>query len=409
MKVFRYTVLTVIMTIFLGGAAASGIETPGTIKVGDNVPAFTGRNLQGSEVDLGGIIGEKVVVLAFWSIYCKPCVEEISSLIRLQDELGGSELEVIGVNTDSELGVTRIRKFISRFEEFEKKEINYQIIFDEGGKLTKLLGIGFLPTVLTISREKKVDKIFVGFEEKSEQEIFEGIKALLPTAPAVAEEPDSQVFEVEAVISMCGFYGPDGWVGSFTGNRDLDVEVEKTAEMARMEATRLLLREALMSLGMNLAENPDATSCFRDHGVFLMEDPVDTRDNLTNLVRKLTPNALIRSLETIEDFIETEYRVFERARVDLSKLRDQLEQLNYQTSPRTVAFNVVNVSNMDQNKFEQILLQQSRYIGKIDFPTLEIYTTVETFAKEMEQMDFQGLRFFIEEITDKSIELEVWR
>ena len=87
-------------------------------------------------MDLGSIVGDKVVVLAFWSIYCKPCVEEISSLIRLQDEFGGSDLEVIGVNTDSELGVNRIRKFISRFEEFEGKDINYQIIFDEGGKLT---------------------------------------------------------------------------------------------------------------------------------------------------------------------------------------------------------------------------------------------------------------------------------
>jgi len=61
-----------------------------------------------------------VIVLAFWSIYCKPCVEEISSLIRLQEQLGGDKLEVIGVNADSELGVARIRTFISRFEEFER-------------------------------------------------------------------------------------------------------------------------------------------------------------------------------------------------------------------------------------------------------------------------------------------------
>ena len=43
------------------------------------------------------------------------------------------------------------------------------------------------------------------------------------------------------------------------------------------------------------------------------------------------------------------------------------------------------------------------------FPALEIYTTVENFAAEMEQINFQDLRFFIEEITEESIELEVWR
>jgi peroxiredoxin len=409
MKTFRFAVLTALLMIFLGTSTAAAIETPGTIKTGDPFPSFTARNLDGDEINLDGIVGKKVLVLAFWSIYCKPCVEEISSLIRLQNEFGGSDLEVIGVNTDSELGVARIRKFISRFEEFERKEINYEIIFDEGGKLTKMLGVGFLPTVISVSLDRKVDKIFVGFEEKSEQEIFEGIQALLPTAPEVAETPDSKVFEVEAVIPMCGFYGPEGWVGSFTGNRDIDDEIEKTAEMTRMEATRLLVREALLSLGMNLAEDPKAHDCFRDYGVFLMKNPTDTRDNLSNLVRELTPNAFLRSLETVEDFMGTEFRVYERARIDLVKLRGQLESLGYQTEPRTITFNIVNVSKMDQNKFEKVLLEQSRHIGTFSFPTYEIYTTVENFAKEMERMDFEGLRFFIEEITDESIELEVWR
>ena len=30
----------------------------------------------------------------------------------------------------------------------------------------------------------------------------------------------AQVFEVEAVIPMCGFYGPEGWMGSFLGTHD---------------------------------------------------------------------------------------------------------------------------------------------------------------------------------------------
>ena len=206
-----------VMGIFLfmagNASAAVGHEEMNSVRQGDSIPAFKGRNLNGDEVDVGALLGKKVVVLAFWSIYCKPCVEEMSSLIRLQDELGGDGLEVIGINTDSELGVGRIRKFMSRFEEFEKKQINYQTIFDEGNKLSSLIGVSFLPTVLSVNTKGQVEKIFTGFEEKSEQEIFAGIRALLPSAgTADAAVPDSQTFSVDAVVPMCGFYGPDGWV-----------------------------------------------------------------------------------------------------------------------------------------------------------------------------------------------------
>jgi len=63
---------------------------------------------------------------------------------RLQEQLGGEKLEVIGINADGELGVARIRTFIGRFEEFEKRKINYPLIFDEEGRISKQLGVGFL-------------------------------------------------------------------------------------------------------------------------------------------------------------------------------------------------------------------------------------------------------------------------
>jgi thiol-disulfide isomerase/thioredoxin len=384
-------------------------ENLNTIKEGAQVAPFKGRNLDGEEIDVGALIGKKVVVIAFWSIYCKPCVEEISSLIRLQDEFGGDDLEVIGINTDSELGIGRIRTFINRFESFEKKTINYENIYDEDNAISKLLGIGFLPTVLSVDAQGKVVKVFVGFEEKSEQEIFADIRSLLPSVVPAPPDTDSQTFSVEAVVPLCGFYNADGWIGNFTGNRDLDAELEKTAEMARSKATKLVLKEALLSLGINLAEDPEKDNCFRPYGVYILEDPLEIKDNLTNLIQRLPANRLVRSLESSEDFLETEYRVSERATVNMVLLRDQLDTLGYDISPRTVSFSVVNVRKLDQVIFEKVLLQQSQYIGYFSFPNFTIYTTVENFAEEIGKMDLEGLRIFIEEAGDDRIELEVWQ
>jgi thiol-disulfide isomerase/thioredoxin len=384
-------------------------ENLNTIKEGAQIAPFKGRNLDGEEIDVGALIGKKVVVIAFWSIYCKPCVEEISSLIRLQDEFGGDDLEVIGINTDSELGIGRIRTFINRFESFEKKTINYENIYDEDNAISKLLGIGFLPTVLSVDAQGKVVKVFVGFEEKSEQEIFADIRSLLPSVVPAPPDTDSQTFSVEAVVPLCGFYNADGWLGNFTGNRDLDAELEKTAEMARSKATKLVLKEALLSLGINLAEDPEKDNCFRPYGVYILEDPLEIKDNLTNLIQRLPANRLVRSLESSEDFLETEYRVSERATVNMVLLRDQLDTLGYDISPRTVSFSVVNVRKLDQVIFEKVLLQQSQYIGYFSFPNFTIYTTVENFAEEIGKMDLEGLRIFIEEAGDDRIELEVWQ
>jgi len=411
-RVWTVVLALVIGLLFSGAEApAAHTSTLNTIQEGDSVPAFTGRNLDGDEVDVGAILGQKVVVLAFWSIYCKPCVEEISSLIRLQEEFGEDGLEVIGINADSELGVGRIRKFMSRFEDFEGKKINYEIIFDEENRISQLLGVGFLPTVLSVNTRGQVERIFIGFEEKSEEEIFDGMQALLPSRQeeAIVAEDDTRTFTVEAVVPLCGFYNTLGWIGSFSGNRDLDQEIEKAQVIAQGKATKLILKEALLTIGINLAEDQEEDGCFRPYGVYLMEDPLEVRDNLTNLIRQLPHNRLIRTLETRDDFLGTEYRHSERASVNMVLLRDLLDTQEYRTTPQTVTFSIININKLDQARFEKILLQQSKYIGYFSFPTYTIFTTVENFSDEMEKLDLEGLKLFIEDTSEDRIELEVWR
>jgi thiol-disulfide isomerase/thioredoxin len=382
-----------------------------TIKEGDTIPAFKGRNFAGEEVDVGALIGKKVIVLAFWSIYCKPCVEEISSLIRLEEQLGGDKFEVIGINADSELGVGRIRTFMSRFEEYERKKVNYRNVFDEGNAISKLLGVGFLPTVLSVNLKGQVEKVFVGFEEKSEPEIFAGIRRLLPIEGEAGEPSTDEgtIYSVEASIPLCGFYDANGWKGNFQDNYDLPRELEKIAEVARRKALKLALREALVGLGVNLLHGTIDDGCFMPQGVYLQGDPFQIQDCLSNLLRALPAEKLTKTLEMQEDNLGNEYHVGARISVNLTDLKGQLENLQYQLKPRTVTFSVVNLRKMDLARFERTLLQQSRFIGFANFPTYTIYATTEEFAKEVKHMDFGALKLFVEEAGEDKIELEVWR
>jgi len=410
MKKFAAGLALTAVLCMLSLQAFAGVRDLNTVKEGDTIPAFKGRSLTGEEIDVGALIGKKVLVLAFWSIYCKPCVEEISSLIRLQEQLGGSKLEVVGINADSELGVARIRTFMGRFEEFEKRRINYPLIFDEGGTVSKLLGVGFLPTVLSVNLKGQVEKIFMGFEEKSEPEIFAGIRRLLPLENVgEVQEPEATIFAVESVVPLCGFYDNQGWKGSFQQNYDLAKELERIAEVARRKALKIALRDALVSLGVNLSRDTLEDSCFRPQGVALADDPFKTPDCLTNLLAALPVDKLAKVLESQEDFLGTEYHVTQRVSVSIPDLKSELENLKIQLAPRTVTFSIVNLRKMDLARLERTLVRQSRYIGTANFPTYTIYTTTENFAAEVKHMDFGGLKLFVEETEENRIELEVWK
>jgi len=389
---------------------SASVRDLNTVKVGDVIPAFKGRSLTGDEVDVGALIGKKVLVLAFWSIYCKPCVEEISSLIRLQEQVGGEKLEVIGINADSELGLARIRTFIGRFEEFEKRKINYSLIFDEGTTIGKLLGVGFLPTVLSVNLKGQVEKIFMGFEEKSEPEIFAGIRSLLPTEAAGGEmSTEATIFAVESVVPLCGFYDNQGWKASFQESYDLPKELERLAEIARRKALKIALRDALVSVGVSLLREAQGDDCFRSQGVWLPDDPFKAPDCLTNLLAAMPVDKLAKVLESQEDFLGTEYRVAQRVSISLPDLKSELEKLKIQLTPRMVTFSVVNLRKLDLTRFERTLARQSRYIGSANFPNYTVYTSTETFAEEVKRMDFGGLKLFVEETEENRIELEVWK
>ena len=406
-----FTAFAVAAALAAGAApAAAAVRDLNTVKEGDSIPAFKGRSLAGEEIDVGALLGKKVIVLAFWSIYCKPCVEEISSLIRLQEQLGGDRLEVIGVNADSDLGVARIRTFISRFEEFEKKRINYPLLFDEELKVSKLLGVGFLPTILSVNLKGQVERIFMGFEEKSEPEIFAGIRRLLPIEGAAPEdEAEATIFAVEAVVPLCGFYDNQGWKGSFQENYDLAKELERIAEIARRKALKMALHDALVAAGVSLLRSSEEAGCFTPHGVYLAGDPFKVQDCLTNLLAALPVDKLAKVLDSQEDFLNNEYHVSQRVAVILPDLKAELERLKVVTTPRTITFSVVNLRKIDLARFEQTLARQSRYIGFASFPTYTVYTTTETFADEIKRMDFSGLRLFREEAEENSIELEAWK
>ena len=62
---------------------------------------FKGKDLDGNDVDDSLFAKNKVTVVNFWFSGCKPCVEELSKLNELNDEIKKMGGEVVGINTDT--------------------------------------------------------------------------------------------------------------------------------------------------------------------------------------------------------------------------------------------------------------------------------------------------------------------
>jgi hypothetical protein len=92
--------------------------------------------------------------------------------------------------------------------------------------------------------------------------------------------------------------------------------------------------------------------------------------------------------------------------------------MGYLFEPLRMTFTYVNMSRLDQKAFIRSLLNQSKYVGRLENPVFtststsqefEVYTSSQGFADEILEMDFGKLQVFVEEVTPSSLELEVWK
>lgn len=89
----------------------------------------------------------KVVLLNVWATWCVPCREEMPTLDRLQQRLGGEDFQVVALSIDQE-GVAAVRDFY--------REIGIQrldIFVDEKMHAIQALGAFGLPATLLLDRE----------------------------------------------------------------------------------------------------------------------------------------------------------------------------------------------------------------------------------------------------------------
>lgn len=120
------------------------------------------RTTDGGTISLADYSG-KVVLLNLWATWCGPCRVETPELVRLHKEFQSQGVEMVGLSTeDPDDSAESVKHFVKTFQ------VDYHIGWapqDVQLSLMQLTGSGSIPQNLIISRDGRVLKRFVGFNQ----------------------------------------------------------------------------------------------------------------------------------------------------------------------------------------------------------------------------------------------------
>ncbi len=135
--------------------------------VGDSFPALTGAGLVGALPETQG----KVVLVDFCASWCGPCKQAVPVLGRLQEELGGQGLVVLGVSVDARPGdyAALLKKWKPAFP----------VVHDAAQKLVSSVEVKTMPTSFLVDRTGKVRFVHSGFHPDTERDLRRQIATLL--------------------------------------------------------------------------------------------------------------------------------------------------------------------------------------------------------------------------------------
>ncbi len=143
----------------------SGSRPP---RIGTAAPDFTVRDSDRT-VTLSQLKGQ-VVVLNFWATWCPPCIEEMPSLVRMQQFMKAKGVTVLAVSIDAD--ENNYRRFL------RDHHVTLLSVRDPDQKSSSLYGTSKFPETYIIDRNGVVRRKFIGAVDWTEPEVIDFLSKL---------------------------------------------------------------------------------------------------------------------------------------------------------------------------------------------------------------------------------------
>jgi peroxiredoxin len=152
------------LTVLLAGCY-SGSRPP---RIGTTPPDFSVQDSD-RKVSLDELHG-KIVVLNFWATWCPPCIEEMPSLVEMQQRMKDKGITVLAVSVD--VDEDAYRRFL------KDHKVDLLTVRDPSHKSSDLYGTFKYPETYIIDRGGVLRRKFIGAVDWNTPEIVEYLSKL---------------------------------------------------------------------------------------------------------------------------------------------------------------------------------------------------------------------------------------
>ncbi|MGQ3132017.1 MAG: TlpA family protein disulfide reductase [Flavobacteriales bacterium] len=115
------------------------------------LPSFSLLNTKGDTLDSKELFENKVVVLDFWTIHCKPCREALPMLQDLRTIYAGQgNVKIYSVNTGKEDSMKEMKAYLSEAGDEIAEE---HVLYDLDSRMSSFLNISYVPRYCIIGKD----------------------------------------------------------------------------------------------------------------------------------------------------------------------------------------------------------------------------------------------------------------
>jgi thiol-disulfide isomerase/thioredoxin len=128
------------------------------IMVGSAAPAAAVQSLEGTAMDLGGMYGEKPVVLEFWATWCPLC-KKLEPAMKAAQAKYGSDVRFVSVGVPANQSAEKQKAYM------EKQQLGGTFVFDKDGAAMQAYAVPHTSYVVVVDKAGKVVYTGVGPEQ----------------------------------------------------------------------------------------------------------------------------------------------------------------------------------------------------------------------------------------------------
>jgi len=125
--------------------------------IGKRAPVFSFKDRSGKKRSLTDFRG-RVVVLDFWDSLCKPCVEDLKKMQKIQEKLGTAGPVILGINEEKD--TIQKEKFI------DVHKLTFPMLDDEDGTVSRNYSVEAFPRIIIINEKGDITSDLLGAQSE---------------------------------------------------------------------------------------------------------------------------------------------------------------------------------------------------------------------------------------------------